>query len=413
MYKMLPFLVILQVYDLFLKYDRFDLISPSPPFWKILEFIGLPKMKAIRDFNDFRWICKSCVLQKWFLSSCRPRVWSQMRISQVHSYGARPDTRTSDLTGLVRETVHICHVWNQPLIVACQDVQTAFDSMPHEVIKDSLLGRGVKHHDVGLYMKELSCMKAHMVLPLVGRTEEFTYSGGGKQGGVETPDEWNAIIDWIMEPLVDSWTANGLGLRLSDCEDGSEGTLISHAVWADNIILLASSMEMMQCMVEQLNGAFSRFRRRTGERYFIWKPSSLECLEVGPVQAHDGGTLRVDQDGAVFEYESKEALILLGEYIDRTGSSQDSLAYNLGKAESHYLKHQKILRNKALPLCKRLGAWVQSPATVACSSSETWHLSAGLLRNLRTWELQMLRRMLGLRRRPHENYAQFNIRRQP
>ena len=167
---------------------------------------------------------------------------------------------------------------------------------------------------------------------------------------------------------------------------------------------------MMQCMVEQLNGAFSRFRRRTGERYFIWKPSSLECLEVGPVQAHDGGTLRVDQDGAVFEYESKEALILLGEYIDRTGSSQDSLAYNLGKAESHYLKHQKILRNKALPLCKRLGAWVQSPATVACNSSETWHLSEGLLRNLRTWERQMLRRMLGLRRRPHENHAQFNIR---
>ena len=45
--------------------------------------------------------------------------------------------------------------------------QFAFDSMPHDLIKSSMLGRGVSPHDVGLYLRELSAIKAQIMLPMV------------------------------------------------------------------------------------------------------------------------------------------------------------------------------------------------------------------------------------------------------
>lgn len=95
--------------------------------------------------------------------------------------------------------------------------------------------------------------------------------GGGKQDGVETPDEWTAIVDYIMEPLVMAW----------------------------------------------------------GQR--VWGMQ----LETGV-----------------------------------------SLTYNLAV----YFKHQVALKNKSLPLHKRLKASMQTSGTVACQCCETWHLAAALLK---------------------------------
>eukprot|EP00973_Karenia_brevis_P009738 1315377-Karenia_brevis.AAC.1 len=65
-----------------------------------------------------------------------------MRASSVHSYGFRIATSTAEVTGLIRELLHIASVWDLPLLVSAQDVETAFDSMPHELIAASMAARG-------------------------------------------------------------------------------------------------------------------------------------------------------------------------------------------------------------------------------------------------------------------------------
>ena len=50
-----------------------------------------------------------------------------------------------------------------------------------------------------------------------------------KQGGVETPDEWNALLEWVMTPLVKAWTEKGYGAAL-DIEGKSR---ITHAHWLE------------------------------------------------------------------------------------------------------------------------------------------------------------------------------------
>ena len=167
-------------------------------------------------------------------------------------------------------------------------------------------------------------------------------------------------------------------------------------------------MDMMQQMITDLGRAVGQFVDSQGRRYFTWKPESLEYLCAGRLRGC-GDALSIVQDAATLHYERKQKIALLGDLLDVEGSTSTSFHHNLGRAKTHYFKHQAILRNKALPMGKRLQAWRDTSAAAAVNNSETWHITSGLLSDLRTWELQMLRRLLRLRRRPDETRMMYNI----
>ena len=96
---------------------------------------------------------------------------------------------TVEVTGLVRQIMYLSQTWNIPLALSQQDIRVAFDSMGHGLMRDSMLARGVNALDVGLHIREFSTLHAYIELPCVGRTELFDFTKGGKQGGIETPDE--------------------------------------------------------------------------------------------------------------------------------------------------------------------------------------------------------------------------------
>ena len=93
------------------------------------------------------------------------------------------------ITGIIREVLYFADVWGLPLIVASQDIQTAFDDMEHNMVCQSLRARGISSQMSAVLLRELSGLQAVMTLPAAGTTQNFSYSKGGKQGGVETPFE--------------------------------------------------------------------------------------------------------------------------------------------------------------------------------------------------------------------------------
>ena len=204
-------------------------MAESSPSWKVLQFIGLPKETAVTEFKGLRWICKSAVLQNLYLRSLRLGLRRQVRLSAVHSYGFRKCASAAQLTGLVRELLYSSAKWNLPLVVAGQDISVAFDSMPHESIWISMLSRGVTSLTAGLHLRELTALEAYITLPFVGKTKLFSFNTGGKQGGVETPDEWRILIDYVLEPLVCKWNCNGNSFKWLN-DDGDETVFVNHAV---------------------------------------------------------------------------------------------------------------------------------------------------------------------------------------
>ena len=333
----------------------------------------------------------------------------ELRPFAVHSYGFRKFTSASQLNGLVRQLQFFADAWNLLLAIAMQDVQTAFDSMPHGLIRESLLARGVSPQVAGLHVRELTGMHAYIRLPHAGQTVLFPYTKGGKQGGIETPDEWKAVVDSIMLPIVEDWNTLNFGFSLTD-EDGEQRLLVNHAVWADNIVLFASSFQELEIMVSDLNSAFSSVCNSSGSQYFVWKASSLELMVGGALANGPVPDLALEQDGCICKYVLRERVVLLGELLDSIGSTAASVHFNISRAEANYFKNQELLGNSCLPVFKRLRAWYATSSMIAAYNCETWHLTASIPMELRTWELKMLRRMLKMRRRPEEGCQQYNTR---
>ena len=114
-------------------------------------------------------------------------------------------------------------------------------------------------------------MRGNMVLPGMPASERFDIQRGGKQGGVETPEVFNAMIETLMSPLVRLWRDKGYGFKYGDYED-----TLTHLVWADNIYLITRSLQEFQAMSQELTNAIYAHR-------FRGKASGLQILTAGPL----------------------------------------------------------------------------------------------------------------------------------
>ena len=59
----------------------------------------------------------------------------------------------------------------------------------------------------------------------------------------------------------------------------------------------------MQTMIRDLNDAFAAAVDTAGNRYFNWKPSSLEVLSGGPHPGPKVDNLTLDQGGETLTYK--------------------------------------------------------------------------------------------------------------
>ena len=62
----------------------------------------------------------------------------------------------------------------------------------------------------------------------------FDFQKGGKQGGIETPDCFNIYFEEAIAEVTSLWVRRRMGFKLDDFK-------VTHAVWADNVILFAAN----------------------------------------------------------------------------------------------------------------------------------------------------------------------------
>ena len=204
------------------------------------------------------------------------------------------------------EILYASSVWGLPLAISQQDVRTAFDSMGHHLICETLLSRGVKPLNVGLHIRELTGMQAFIELPHVGKTDLFDFSRGGKQGGIETPDEWRAVLDYLLDDLVAKWQIERLGFLFpGDSEDSNSELIVSHAIWADNVVLFARDVPMLQQMISDLDAAIAAFRHSKGNRYLAWKAGSFEFMVGASCQDNSIAPPSIHKEGQQLNFTQK------------------------------------------------------------------------------------------------------------
>ena len=63
MLKLLPFITVLEIWVSMNIYLKNGLGAGE--YWRFLELVGLPKLRVVKGWEDYRYIAKSSVMQKW------------------------------------------------------------------------------------------------------------------------------------------------------------------------------------------------------------------------------------------------------------------------------------------------------------------------------------------------------------
>ena len=171
------------------------------------------------------------------MSCVHPLLRPSLRESPVATCGFRQQFRCDDVIGILRQVIFVSYRWGRPLVVAAADVLTAFDCMNHGSMEKSLLGRGCHPVMARALLREVSGMSCNIEINGAGISETFPLERGGKQGGIETPEVFNAMMEYALEPVFRSWLARGFRVAVSELDEGSPA--LTHLLWADNIILVS------------------------------------------------------------------------------------------------------------------------------------------------------------------------------
>ena len=73
-------------------------------------------------------------------------------------------------------------------------------------------------------------MTCDIELPGAGHSECFPLEQGGKQGGVETPEVFNIMVEAALESTTLSWEQRGMGFHFPG---HAHDTPITHLVWSE------------------------------------------------------------------------------------------------------------------------------------------------------------------------------------
>ena len=364
-----------------------------PPGWRATFVHALQKPDGdTRYLENWRPIALVPVLSNAFEATLVQQLQQQVHW-RCNVLGFRPGHQVLEATELVRLALQKGHEWGHAVAVVTLDVRKAFDSVGHAELDRALEAKGIGLEARIAFGRSL--LEAELTVEVAGCCAEgVRLEKGAKQGGRSTPFLWNVLLDECLGPVFESLTER-CGLDLE--ENGK----VSHAIWADNVVLLACGAREAAELAEAVLGALRRWR-------LLLKPSDTRLLlgtARGPAErrALEEGGLRFGPGGAQW-MPCVASLRLLGVLLDETGSTACSLHARVAAAHSAWGCRRQDLCNRNRPVHARILYFYSTVIGALLWGSQGWCLKQNEAKLLRGFELRCIRCMLCRRRRPNETF---------
>lgn len=101
------------------------------------------------------------------------------------------------------------HVFSVPAVLLSADVLSAFDEVPFELIFQAFLFVGLSRFLGVSLVREALFNVSRFKVPTAGTSVFLYVERGLKQGGIDSPDLWSAVLQMLLEPLLDGWKICG------------------------------------------------------------------------------------------------------------------------------------------------------------------------------------------------------------
>lgn len=347
-----------------------------PDDWVESVFVPIPKKGDLGKCGNYRTISlvshASKVLLKVILNRIQRKTEQEIPVEQA---GFRPNRGTRDQITNLRVLMAKMAEHNQPLYMCFIDFQKAFDSVQHEKLWWSMMDMGFPPHLIQLiaklYRGQKACVRVAGVL-----SEWFNIQKGVRQGCILSPYLFNIVSEAVMRKALENYEG---GILIG-------GKRITNLRYADDIVLLASSVQELQDLVDRITNI--------GKEYNL-----LINTSKTKTMALQGHRTEIRIDGVHIEQVHK--FPYLGSIITDEAKSDADFKQRLqigavcmAKLRPLWQSHSLTIQTK-LRICKAL---VWSAATYG---SEGWIIRKEEEKRLEAFEMKMLRTILGVKWQEH------------
>jgi len=347
-----------------------------PDDWVNSVFIPIPKKGDLSKCGNYRTISlvshASKVLLKVILSRIQKKTEEELPDEQA---GFRPNRGTRDQITNLRVLMAKMKEHNQPLYMCFIDFQKAFDSVQHERLWWAMLDMGFPSHLVQLLSSLYKNQKASVRIAGV-LSEWFSIQKGVRQGCILSPYLFNIVSETVMRKALENYRG---GVTIG-------GRRITNLRYADDIVLLASSVAELQELVDRITNVGKEYNLRINA-------SKTKTMAI------DGDITDIKIDGVSIEQVHKFAY--LGSLITDDAKSEADLRQRLAVGATVMARMKTLWKSHALTLKTKVKMCKILVWPVATYGSESWVLRKDDERRLEAFEMKMLRKILGVSWQEH------------
>ncbi len=198
----------------------------------------------------------------------------------VEQAGFRKGYSTTDHLHTVNQVIEKCNEYGKPLCIGFVDLEKAFDMVEHEAVFKTLERQGVEAEYTNILKAIYKESKA--TVRMDGESKPFRVQRGVRQGDTISPKLFTAVLEDIFRSM--DWQTQGININ---------GEHLSHLRFADDVVVIAETMEKLERMLEDL----AKESGHRGLRLNADKTKVMKNWSAAPRQVYVNGTAieEVDQ----------------------------------------------------------------------------------------------------------------------
>ena len=219
--------------------------SDIPEPWRISQATFLPKRQEPSCPSDLRPIVLSSTPAKIFTKILLIRMRTVFGPTRAGQIGCIPGRQTADGACAVQQAIRLSNQWHLPLVVVKLDITQAFDHVDHRAISRYLATLGPSREAFRLLSL---IVRSSICLNIAGREWTQELRRGVVQGSSYSAELFARLLDHFLSGTYDNWRSQeDTWLRgQTDFEK------LFMVIFADDIILLATSFAQMQRLVRDV-----------------------------------------------------------------------------------------------------------------------------------------------------------------
>lgn len=249
------------------------------------------------------------------------------------------------------------------------DLKQAYDSVWREGLWEVLRVRGVRPKLLRL-IKALYRDTSCAVRSEGGLGKWFKVGTGLRQGCVLSPLLFNVFFDYVIRRAVEV-----------SRNDTVDNTGISHLEYADDLVFLAPSFEVLTRQLERLVAECRRWGL------------TVNAAKTKVMTAERGNNNYPDMFSEGVEVERVEGFTYLGHWMDSNGSIESEINIRINKASRSWAALSRAFMSRELSSRTKSKLFRSVIIPTLTYGAETWPASDGLLKKLDVFQSRCLRRI--------------------